>query len=106
MVPVVVVVVVVTLVVGENTTDEQYTSAVPGIPLEVFQEQLKMRAASRSRVGTSTSVPLSIPLDEVEIVYSCAIGVHSKTNEKRLASFKSWYQIPDDLNSKLAVRGE
>ena len=91
---------------GGNTTDEQYTSAVPGIPLEVFQEQLKMRAASGSRVGTSTSVPLSIPLDEVEIVYSCAIGVHSKTDEKRLASFKSWYQIPDDLNSKLAVRGE
>ena len=33
---------------GGNTTDEQYTSAVPGIPLEVFQEQLKLRAASGS----------------------------------------------------------
>ena len=91
---------------GRNTTDEQYTFTVPGIPLEVFQEQLRTRVAFGSRVGTSTSVPLSIPLDEVETVYSCAVGVHSKTDEKRLASFKSWYQIPDDLNLKLAVRGE
>ena len=31
------------------------------------------------------------------------VGVHSKTNEKRLTSFRSWYQIPDDLNPRLAV---
>ena len=60
---------------------------------------------SGSRAGTS-SAPLSTPLDEVGTVYSCAIGVHSKTNEKRLASLRSWYQIPDDLNLRLAVDGE
>ena len=43
-----------------------------------------MRATSGSRAGTLTSVPPSIPLDEVETVYSCAVGVHSKTDEKRL----------------------
>ena len=39
-------------------------------------------------------------------MYSCVVGVHSKTNEKKLASLRSWYQIPDDLNPRLAVRGE
>ena len=90
---------------GGNTTDEEYTFGVLGILLEVFQEQYRTRAASRSGAGTS-SAPLSTPLDEVETVYSCAVGIHSKTDEKRLASFRSWYQIPDDLNPRLAVRGE
>ena len=39
-------------------------------------------------------------------MFSCAIGVASKTYEKRLTSFRSWYQIPDELNPRLAVRGE
>ena len=28
-----------------NTTDEEYTSGVPGVPLEVLQEQLRTRTA-------------------------------------------------------------
>ena len=91
---------------GGNTIDEQYTSDVLGIPLEVFQEQLRMRVAFGSQLGTSTNVPSSFPLDKVGTIYSCAIGVHSKTDEKRLTSLRSWYQIPDDLNLRLAVRGE
>ena len=86
--------------------DEQYTPGIPGVPVEVFQEQLRMSAASGSRAGTSTSVPLSIPLQEVEIVYSCAVGIHFKTDEKRLTSLRSWYQIPNNLNPRLAVREE
>ena len=43
-----------------------------------------MRAASESRAGTSMSVPLSTPLVEIKTVYSCVVGVPSKTNEKRL----------------------
>ena len=78
---------------GGNTTDEQYTSGVPGVPLEVLQEVLRIRATSGSQAGTSTSVPSSTTLDEVEVVYSCAVGVHFKTDEKRLTSFRSWYQI-------------
>lgn len=35
-----------------NTTNEGYTSGVPGVPLEVFQEQLRKRAASRSEEGS------------------------------------------------------
>lgn len=37
-----------------NTTNEEYTSGVPGVHLEVFQEHLRMRATSGSRAGTST----------------------------------------------------
>ena len=91
---------------GGNTTDKEYTSGVPGVPLEVLQEQLRSRAASGSRAGTSASVPPSTLLDEVEIVYSCIVGILSKTSEQRLTSLRTWYQIPDDLNPKLAVRGE
>ena len=91
---------------GGNTTDNKYTSGVPIVPLKVFQEQLIMRATTRSRVGTLTSVPPSSPLDEVETVYSCAVGIPSKTSEQRLASLKTWHQIPGDLNPKLVVRGE
>ncbi|KAL4607506.1 hypothetical protein ACB092_09G179500 [Castanea dentata] len=91
---------------GGNTTDEQYMFGVHGVPLEVLQEELRTRMASRSHVGTSTSTPLSTTPDEVETVYSCAIGVPSKTDERRLTSLRSWYQILDELNSRLAVRGE
>ena len=73
-----------------NTTDEEYTSGVPGVPLEVLQEQLRTRAASKSRAGTSIA-HLSILHDEVETMYSCAVGGHSKTDEKRLVFFRSWY---------------
>ena len=52
------------------------------------------------------SVPSSSPLDEVEIVYNCAVGFSSKTSEQRLNNLRSWYQIPDKLNPRLPVRGE
>ena len=89
---------------SSNTMDEEYTSGVPEVPLEVLQEQLRTRATSG--VGTSTSIPSSPPLDEEETVYNCAVGISSKTNEKRLTALRSWYQIPNDLNPRLAVRGE
>ena len=78
-------------------------SGVPGVPLKVFQG-LKMRSESGSQAGTSA--PSSIVQDKVEVVYSCAIGVESKTDDRRLDLLKKWYQIPDNLNPRLAVRGE
>ena len=86
-----------------NTTDE-YESGVPRLPLEVIQEGLKMRSESGSKAGTSA--PSSIGQDEVEVVYSCAIGVASKTDDRRLGLLRKWYQIPDELNPRLAVHGE
>ena len=87
---------------GGNTTDE-YVSGVPGVPLEVLQG-LKTRSESGSQAGTSA--PSSTVQDEIEVVYSCAIGVESKTDDRRLDLLKKWYQIPDNLNPSLAVRGE
>ena len=59
-----------------------------------------------SQAGTSTSVRPSTPVDEVETVYSYVVGIPSKMDEKRLTTLRSWYQIPDDLNPRLAIRGE
>ena len=91
---------------GGNTTDEQYSSRVPGIPLEVLKEELRMRAMSRSSVGLSTSASSSVPSPKEEILYCCIVGIPSRTNEKRLASLKGLYQIPDNLNPRLATPGD
>ena len=86
-----------------NTTDE-YISGVPGVPLEVLQEGLKTRFESGLQVGTSA--PSSTVQDEdEEVVYSCAIGIDSRTDDKKIELLKTWYQIPDKLNPRLAVRG-
>ena len=90
---------------GGNSTDEEYVSGVPGFPLEAIQQEL--RKPSGSQAGTSSNVPPSVPLDEEEVtLYSCAIDIPSKTDEQRLNSLRTWYQIPDELNPKLPVRGE
>ena len=57
-------------------------------------------------VGTLTSIPSSPPLGEEETMYSCAVGIPFKTNEKRLTTLRSWYQILGDLNPRLVVCGE
>ena len=88
----------------ESSTDEGYTFGVPGLHLEVVQEQL--RKASGSQASVSSSVPPSSPLDKEETVYSCAVGIHSKTNEQRLSNLRMWYQILDEFNPRLPVRGE
>ena len=81
-----------------SSTDEGYTFGVPEFPLEVIQEQLRK---------ASSKVPLSNPLDEVEIiVYNCAVDIPSKTDEQRLKNLRAWYQIPDELNLRLPVHGE
>ena len=90
---------------GGNNTDEEYVSGVPGFPVEVIQEQL--RKASGSQAGTSSFTPPSVRLDEEEvIVYSCAVDIPSKTDEQRLKNLREWYQIPDEFNPRLPVRGE
>ena len=87
-----------------SSTDKGYTFGVPGFPLKVIQEQLRMRVASGA--GTSMSIPSSPPSDEVETVYSYAIGIPSNTDNRKLGLLRKWYQIPNDLNPRLAVRGD
>ena len=88
---------------GENTSDEQYLS---GVPLEVLQEEIRMRMASGSFAGPSTNAPSSSFSSEEETLYYFAIGIPSRTDEKKLNYLRSWYQILDDLNPCLAIRGE
>ena len=87
-----------------SSSDEGYTSGVPGLPLEVVQEQL--RKTSSSQAGVLSSAPPFSPLDEEETFYSCTVGIHSKTSEQRLSNLRTWYQILDEFNPKLPVRGE
>ena len=53
-----------------------------------------------------TSAPSSTVQDKEEVMYSCAIGVASKTDDRKLVLLKKWYKILDDLNPRLAVCGE
>ena len=89
---------------SEGNNIDEYEYGVLGLPLEVIQEGLRTRSESGSKAGTSA--PLSTNQDEVEIVYSCAIGVVSKMDDRKLDLLKKWYQIPDELNPRLAVRGD
>ena len=86
---------------SEGNNIDEYEYGVLGLPLEVIQEGLRTRSESGSKAGTSA--PLSTNQDEVEIVYSCAIGVVSKTDDRKLDLLKKWYQIPNELNLRLAV---
>ena len=89
---------------GGNTTDE-YIFGVPGVPLEVLQEGLQTRFESGAQAGTSTP-SFTVQDEDEEVVYSCAIGIESKTDDRKLELLKTWYQIPDELSPRLAVRGE
>ena len=91
---------------ASSSLDEHYLSGVPRVPLEIFQEELRLKMASSLLAGPLSHIPASIAsLDEEEdILYCCAVGIPSKINEKKLGSIRSWYQIIDDLN--LAVQGE
>ena len=39
-------------------------------------------------------------------MYSCAAGIPSKEDNRKLGLLRKWYQIPDDLNPRLAVYEE
>ena len=90
---------------SEGNTSDEYTSGVPGVPLEVLQEGLKTRFESGSKA--ETSAPSSTVQDkEEEVVYSCATNIDSKTDDRKIELLKTWYQILNELNPRLAVRGE
>ena len=76
-----------------SSSDKHYLYVVHGVPLEVFQEELRQRMASSSSIGLSFRVPASIPSssEKEDILYCCAVGVPSKIDEKKLGSIKSWY---------------
>ena len=57
---------------GRKTTDEQYLSRVPGVPLEVLQEEMMMRMASGSLASTS-KMPPCLPIQVKRRLYIVAL---------------------------------
>ena len=73
---------------SEANTSGESTSGVLGVPLEVLQERLKTKFKSGSQA--KTSAPSSTVQDEEEeVVYSCAIGIDSKTDDRKIELLKT-----------------
>lgn len=83
-------------------------SGVPGVPLEVLQEEMKMKAISGLFASPSMSVEPSIPSpnEEVDIIYNCAMNIPSRMDKKRLIMLRDKYQIPNKVNPHLVALGE
>ena len=91
-----------------NSSDEHYSSGVPGIPLGEFQE-LQRRMAFGSRASSSrqpSSPPQDEEKDEEDIIYSCAPEVASTLDAAKLKTIVDRYQIPKKLNPRLPKAGE
>ena len=77
---------------SSSSSDEDYSSGVPGIPLEEFQ---KMQRRMAFGVGTSSSrEPPSPSQDEEEekdVIYSCAPEVASTLDAHKLKTFVDRY---------------
>ena len=93
---------------SSSSSDEDYSSGVPGIPIEQFQE---MQCRMATRAGTSSSrEPLSPPQDKKEeeenVVYSYAPKVASTLDALKLKTLVNRYQIPREFKPRLPTEGE
>ena len=91
-----------------SSSDEQYSSGVPGIPLEEFQEMQRRMASGTG--ASSSRAPPSPSLDEEEeeenIIYSCAPEVGSTLDAPKLKTLVDRYQIPAEFEPRLPREGE
>ena len=91
-----------------DSSDEHYSSGVPGIPLGEFQE-LQRRMASGSGASSSKQPP-SPPQDkekeEKYVIYSCVLEVESSLDAAKLKTLVDRYQIPKEFNPRLPKAGE
>ena len=91
-----------------SSSDEHYSSGVPGIPLKEFQE---MQCRMAFGVGTSSSrEPPSSSQDEEEeeenMIYSCPFEVASTLDALKLKTLVDRYQIPREFKPCLPKEGE
>nr|XP_023872483.1 uncharacterized protein LOC111985086 [Quercus suber] len=91
---------------SNSSSDEQYSSGVPGISLEEFQEMQRRMASGTG--ASSSRVPPSPPQDEEEenIIYSCAPEVASTLDAPKLKTLVDRYQIPTEFKPRLPREGE
>ena len=92
---------------SSSSSDEDYSSGVPGIPLEEFQEMQRRMA---SGAGTSSSKEPSGPSQDEEeeenVIYSYAPEVASTLNALKLKTLVDRYQIPREFKPRLPTEGE
>ena len=94
----------------DKSSDKQYHSGAPRIPLEVFQNEMRLRTMSSSFASPFSilsSNPESSPLHlSVDAISSCALKISSTLDSKRLYKIRGKYQIPNDVHICLAAEGE
>ena len=77
-----------------DSSDEHYSSGVPGIPLGEFQELQRIMASGSG--ASSSRQPPSPPQDEEEdeedVIYSCAPEVASTLDAAKLKTLIDSYQ--------------
>ena len=91
-----------------SSSDKHYSSRVPGIPLEEFQE-MQRRMASGAETSSSREPP-SPPQDEEEeeenVIYSCALEVASTLDAFKLKVLVYTYKIPKEFKPCLPMEEE
>ena len=94
---------------SSSSSNEHYSSGVPSIPLEEFQEMQRRMA---SGVGASSSRKPPSPLQDKEeeekenVIYSCALEVASTLYAPKLKTLVDRYQIPREFRPRLPKEGE
>ena len=94
---------------SSSSSDEHYSSGVPGFSLEEFQE-IQCRTASGTGASSSRRPPS--PLQDVEeeededVIYSCAPEVASTLDKLKLKTLVDRYQIPKEFKPRLPNDGE
>ena len=93
---------------SSSSLDKHYSSRVPGIPLEEFQE-MQRRMASGDETSSSREPP-SPPQDEEEeeenVIYSCALEVASTLDAFKLKVLVYRYKIPKEFKPCLPMEEE
>jgi len=101
--------------IGDESSDEQYHSGVPIIPLEVFQGEMRKRTMSSSSASSSSIpspislyVPQSSPSLHLSInsISSYALKILPTPNSEKLCKIRGKYQILDDVHTRLTIEGE
>lgn len=93
---------------SSSSSDEHYSSRVPGISLEEFQE-MQRRTASGARASSSRVSPSPSQDKEEEeenVIYSCAPEVASTLDAPKLKVLVDRYQIPREFEPRLPKEGE
>ena len=95
---------------GNSSSDKHYSSGVPSVSLEEFQE-MQRRTAFGTGASSSRRPPSPLPDVEEEeerkdVIYSCASEVASTLDELKLKTLVDRYQIPKEFKPRLPNEGE